>query len=126
MSQLLRDYLPDITQLSIAQVLAIRKRFVDDLAANWPQLDTRPNSVAGDLGVTPVATLVAKAEAAVAMIQSDLNLGNVANGNIYNPAFVTAFLANFGVTQARGVMATGVVARTSSLPVIPTLSATRQ
>ena len=115
MSALLRDYLPDISTLSVAQVWAIRQRLTDDLAANWPQLDTRPNSVAGDLNVTPTATLIAKAEAAVAMIMSDMDLTNVAAGKVYNPTFVTAFLANLGVTPLTSTYASGVVALTFSI-----------
>jgi len=116
MSTLLRDYMPDITSLSIPQILAIRQRLVDDLAINWPTLDTRPTSVAGDMIVSPDATLIAKAEAAVAMIQSDIDLANVASGTVYNYNFVKAYLANFGVTPSAGSNATGTIALVFNSP----------
>jgi len=110
MSNLLSDYFPSLDQLSLDEMQSIRQRIADILASAWPQLDTRPNSVVGDLVVTPKAVIDAQTEAAVAMLLSDLDLSNVAEGTIYNPSFVTAFLANFGITPMNAVSASGLIA----------------
>jgi hypothetical protein len=114
MSNLLSDYFPNLDQLSLTQIQTIRQRIVDTLASAWPQLDTRPNSVVGDLLVTPKAIVDAQSEAAMAMLLSDLDMSNVAKGIVYNSDFVTAFLANFGVTPLNSVPSSGVIALTFS------------
>lgn len=112
MSDLLRNYYPDLSQVSLQQVQEIRQRLANILSANWPDLDTSPNSVAGDLILTPKAVLDAVSETAIYRLLSDLDLSRVANGNVNNPDFVQAFLANLGITPLNAVPASGVVALT--------------
>lgn len=108
------DYLQNLEGLSAAQVQVVRQRLVSVLSSSWPDLDTSPNSVAGDLIVTPDAVLIATAEAAMSMLMSDMDLSNVAAGVVYNPTFVQAYLNNIGVTALANVAATGVIALTFS------------
>lgn len=90
-------------------VLAVRARLVTYLQEWWPELDVRPNSVFGDLYLTPMATLLAAAEIAYSRRDSDLNLVNVAQGIIFDPEFVDAFLGNFGASLRGAVRASGLV-----------------
>jgi hypothetical protein len=112
MSDLLRDYFLNIQQLSTDQIAELRQRMVSILSSNWPVLDTRPNSVAGDLVVTPAAVMQAVAENALFMLMSDMDLSNTANGTTYNPDFVKAFMANLGVLPLSATASTGMVALT--------------
>ena len=106
---LLTDYFPTPDNLDPASILDARSRLAIYLAAWFPEIDTRPNSVFGDLHLTPMAILMAALEEAMRRRDSDLNLGNVANGLVYNSSFVLSYLQNFGVTPSSGVPATGVI-----------------
>lgn len=114
MSLLLRDFLPSSQDLTVAQINQLRQRLISILSEMWPQLDVGPNSVAGDLIVTPEAVLTNAVEIAMGRLLSDLDLNNIANGVIYNSDFVQAFLANFGVTAMTSVSASGVIKLTFS------------
>ena len=103
------DYLPDPLNLDPESVIVVRRRLEAYLAELWPELDTRPNSVFGDIYLTPESAVAAACEAAMENFKSDLDLSNVATGRINNPDFVEAFLANFGVTSDMAVRSTGVV-----------------
>jgi len=107
---LLQDYLPDMDQVPISSIVSIRQQFMNYLAQWWPQLDTRPGSIFGDLHLTPAAVLDAAAALAVTNLFSDLELTNVANGVINNPDFVRAYLKNFGVSAQAGASSTGTMA----------------
>jgi hypothetical protein len=112
MSDILRDYFLNLPQLSMKQLGELRQRYVSLLNTNWPLLDTRPNSVAGDLIVTPTSVMTAVAENAMFMIMSDMDLGNTAAGITYNPAFVQSLMANLGVLPLSATVSTGVIALT--------------
>ena len=109
MSLLLTEYLPDPADLDADAVVETRKRLQAYLQQFWPELDTRPNSVFGDVYLTPMATLMTAAEVAVQRFKSDLDLANVAAGVVYDPDFVTAFLKNFGISTETAINASGTV-----------------
>lgn len=103
------DYIPDPIDLDPSVVIATRRRLDAYLSDFWPELDTRPNSVFGDIYLTPEATLMTACEVAMERFKSDLDLGNVASGKVYNVDFVEAFLKNFGVDSGLAVHSTGVI-----------------
>lgn len=105
----LTEYLPDPSDLDPAAVIETRKRLSAYLSQLWPELDTRPNSVFGDIYLTPAATLMTTLEVAMARFKNDLDLGNVSAGKVYDVDFVTAFLKNFGVAADRAINASGTI-----------------
>ncbi len=108
------DYLPNPADLNPDDVITARQRLQTFINQFWPELDTRPNSVFGDIHLTPLATLVAAIELAKNKLFSDLDLSNVARGIIYNPDFVAAYLKGLGVASINAVAATGVIKLTFS------------
>jgi hypothetical protein len=111
---LLTDYMPTPDQLEVSDILDARQRAVTLLKAWWPQLDTRPGSVFGDIHMTPYAVMLSSLEVALEKILSDIDLAEVAKGRIYNPTFVEAFLKNFGVVTRGEVNSSGVIQLTFS------------
>ena len=110
----LQDYLPASDQVPLTLIISTRQQIVNYLSQWWPQLDARPGSVMGDLVVTPCAVMIAAHVVAEQNMFSDLQLKNVAHGIINNTPFVTAYLANFGVSAQTGALATGTMALTFS------------
>lgn len=108
------NFLPPPSEVPPETVLAVRERFVRYMQEWWPELDTRPNSVFGDLYLTPMATMTAALEIAYSRRDSDLNLANVAQGIIFDPEFVDAFLSNFGANLRGAIQASGLIRLTLS------------
>ena len=69
----------------------------------------RPNSVFGDLFVTPAATTLASLEMGLRRFQSDLDLTQLARGVVFNETFAWAYLKNFGVTPNVSTYSSGLV-----------------
>jgi len=109
MSLKLTEYLPDPSDLDPAAIIETRKRLATYLAQFWPELDTRPNSVFGDIYLTPAATMMTSLEVAMERFKNDLDLANVSAGKIYDVDFVEAFLKNFGVASDRAINASGAI-----------------
>ncbi len=109
MVTLATDYFPTPAQINAADIANARARLATYLASWWPELDTRPGSVFGDLDLTPRGVMTAAGEIAWSRFKSDLQLANVAQGIIYDEAFVAAFLKNFGVSAQAAIAATGTV-----------------
>lgn len=105
----LNHYLPAPSEVPSESVLAVRQRLATYLQEWWPELDTRPNSVFGDLYLTPMAVLTASLEMAYRRRDSDLNLDNIARGVIFDPEFVDGFLTNFGSLSRAQVASSGVI-----------------
>lgn len=106
---LIASYFPLPTELTREQRQAARVRIEAWMKLAHPDVDFRPNSVGGDQIVTPLADFLAAKEEAVRRLLSDLNLGNVERGVVYNCDVVTAFLSNFGVTEQPALPARGYV-----------------
>jgi len=102
-------YFPELSEISAAQLLDARTRITSYLAVTHPDLDMTPNSVFGDLVITPFAHLLAAHETAMGRFMSDLDLENVAGGVIYNCDFVRKYLNNFAVIDRDNLQSTGVI-----------------
>lgn len=105
----LTEYLPDPDDLDPSAVIETRKRLQAYLQDFWPELDTRPNSVFGDIYLTPMATMATALEVAMQRFKSDLDLTNVSNGVIYDVDFIRAYLKNFGVSTTEAINASGTI-----------------
>ena len=108
MSDISRHYLPAWAEGTPEAARAARERLSELLRVARPDLDTRPNSVFGDLWLNEAGTLMAALDMAIARYKSVLDLENVANGIIWDCDFVAAFLSNFAV-PAGGFLSRGVL-----------------
>ncbi len=106
---LLTDFMPKPSELDPTRVVQTRQALELYLRAFWPELDTRPNSVFGDVMLTPASVLMTALEVAHERRESDLNLVNLAGGTVYNEDFARQFLASLGATPRGSVNTTGVV-----------------
>jgi hypothetical protein len=102
-------YYPDLASIDEATVLNARVRLETYFRQRFTDIDTRPNSVFGDLAITPFAYMLAAHEIAMEHFMSDLDLENVARGIIYNCDFVRAFLNNFAVVDRDNLKSTGII-----------------
>ena len=102
-------YLPDFTELSNDQIKEVRRRFVTYMQSALPTVDTAPNTVAGDLLISPLSLITTATEVGLERFMSDLDLENVANGIIYNCDFVSKYLNNFAVNPALNMRSSGVI-----------------
>jgi hypothetical protein len=105
----INTYFPDIADVTQEQLLSARQRLDTILKQKYPNLDTRPNSVFGDLGLAPYAYLVACHEIAMDRFMSDLDLEQVANGIVYNCDFVRKYIQNFATVDQTTLKSSGVI-----------------
>lgn len=105
----LADYLPGPELLDPADVQAARARLEQCVKSWWPELDTRPGSVFGDLHLTPLATLLASLEDAQRQRDRDTDLDAISRGLFTDGNLAKTFLANFGVTETAATKASGLV-----------------
>lgn len=102
-------YMPSYAELSATDVADTRQRLTTFIKAGFPDVELNPNTVAGDLIVTPMAYTVTAIETGLDRFMSDLNTANIADDIIYNCDFVEAYLQNFNVDQTSSLRASGVV-----------------
>lgn len=102
-------YFPDVADVDQATLLSARQRLDVILKQKFPDLDTRPDSVFGDMALAPYAYLVATHEIAMGRFMSDLDLEQVANGVIYNCDFVSKYIKNFATVDQSTLKSSGVV-----------------
>lgn len=105
----INTYFPDVADVTQTQLLSARTRLDTILKQKYPSLDTRPNSVFGDLGLAPYAYLVACHEIAMERFMSDLDLEQVSNGIIYNCDFVRKYIQNFATVDQTTLKSSGVI-----------------
>lgn len=105
----INTYFPDVSTVDAAKLQNVRARLDTYIKAKYPDLDTRPNSVFGDLGLSPFAYLVAGVEQAVDGLISDLDLEKVAAGVITNCDMVRAYLGNFAGVAQTTLKSSGVI-----------------
>ena len=102
-------YFPEVADIDAATLLATRQRLDAFIKSAYPDLDTRPNSVFGDLALAPYAHLVAGHEMATKRFMSDLDLEAVASGIVYNCDFVRQYLKNFATIDQTTLKSSGVI-----------------
>lgn len=93
----LTDYIPDYDSISAEKLADVRSRLVTIVERDYPDIDHSPNTVFGDLILTPLAGLIAGWEEAAGCILGDLDLQNVINGDACNCEFIESYLQNFGL-----------------------------
>jgi hypothetical protein len=108
-TDIVATYFPLYTELTPEQLQETRTRLADYLRLSQPQLDMRPDSVFGNLYLSPAADFTTALEVAMGRFMSDCDLENTANGITYSCPFVTALLANLGVTQTASLQSSGAV-----------------
>ena len=64
--------------------------------AKFPEVDTRPGTVFGDVILSPEAEVKARSDQALQNMLSDMSLDNLRNGRVNNTEFAKSFLENFG------------------------------
>lgn len=101
--------MPAAVDLPANAVSDCRLRLESFLRAQYPELDLSPNTVLGDLVLTPQAFQIAAIEEGMGRFMSDLDLENVANDIIYNCDFVTQYLKNFSIDSSAELRSSGVV-----------------
>lgn len=106
------DKFPALLDVDPARLVEVNDRLSAILAEHYPDIDVQPNSVFGDTVLRPLVYLVAGTEQALACTLSDLDLRNVAQGNICDCDFVQAYLENLGIRNG------------SALPTIATVRLT--
>lgn len=89
--------MPSTLELTQEEVLDTRQRLEIYSKESFPDIETEPNSVLGDLLLTPQAYQIAAIEKGLDRFMSDLDLGNVANNIVYNCDFVEQYIKNFAV-----------------------------
>lgn len=103
------EYLPQLEDLSEAELTAAREKVVQELQPVMGDVDLSPGTPTGDFVVSALAYYRAAAEVANGRLMSDLNLANVADGLIYSCDFVAAYLGNFAVYDVDNLRAAGLV-----------------
>ena len=112
------DYMPAIDEISQETLQDVRSRIVSYLRTSeeFTDMDVRPDSVVGDLVISPIAHMLASLEIGMNRIMSDIDLANVSQGTIYNCDFVKQYLNNFGEGQVYEYPSTGIIQLTYSDP----------
>ena len=82
------DNVPDFSELTQEKLYETRERLVDYIRVKFDDVDLNPNTVVGDLIVTPQTYTIAALETGMERFMSDLDLGNVAEDVIWNCDFV--------------------------------------
>ncbi len=109
MSTEMHKLFPSPSQIDPVQLAAARTRVASYFTQWFEDLDLRPNSVAGDLQVTPIAIFQKMLEHALDRVLSDVRLDNVSKGIVVDEEFVRAFLSNFGLASGSGLASTGII-----------------
>ena len=102
-------YVPAYVELTPEELADCRDRLVVLFRTMFPDIDTAPNTVTGDLLITPQTYQIAALEKGVDRVLSDLDLGKVAAGEVYNCEFVSNYLRNFAVANEYELRSSGVI-----------------
>jgi len=101
--------MPEASEIPTSKLQEVRRKLVARERRHRPDLDTRPNSVYGDLFLNPAAEDIAAIEIAWGRFMSDLDPENTSKGIIWNCDFVEAYLKNFAVDALSIPEASGYV-----------------
>lgn len=106
---LIETYMPDFSELTQEELYDTRERLEQYIRVKFDDIDLDPNTVVGDLIISPQTYTIAAMEKGLSRFTSDLDLGNVANDVIWNCDFVEQYLKNFGVDNTGELKPSGVV-----------------
>lgn len=109
MAEIISALYPDVSSITPEYVQAVRQRIVLNTLRSFPNLETRPGSVHGDLSISPDAMRVASIETGLNGILGDLDMDNVAAGVVYSCDFVNQYLRQLGVVDRPTGSSTGKV-----------------
>lgn len=110
----INKYMPAPAELTQEELYSTRERLATYCKTVAPDVETNPNSVVGDLIVTPQAYVISAIEKGLDRLMEDMDLANVAAGNVNNCDFVAKWLDNFAVDVTYRLRASGVVRLTFS------------
>lgn len=105
----IQSYMPAAAELSQETLYDTRERLEAYCKSIAPDIETNPNTVIGDLIITPQTYVLAAIEQGMDRLLSDMQLENVASGVIYNCDFVAEWLKNFAVDTTYLLKPSGVV-----------------
>lgn len=105
----IKTYMPAAAELTRDELYSTRERLASYCLSVAPDVEVNPNSVVGDLIVSPQAFVITAIEKGLDRFMGDLDLANVANGNIWNCEFVAKWIENFAVNYSGQLRASGVV-----------------
>ena len=107
-------YMPSYVELQQQTLYSTRERLVGYMRTKFDDVDLVPNTVVGDLIVTPQTWTMTAMEEGLDRVFSDLNTANIADNIVYNCDFVTSWLKNFVNGAVLSRPASGVVRITFS------------
>lgn len=102
-------YMPDYAELQQTAVYDARTRLSNYIQVKFSDVDVTPNTVVGDLIVSPQAYTLAAIEEGLSRFMSDLNLGNLAANTVFNCDFARTWVKNFVNEDTVSLRASGVV-----------------
>lgn len=105
----IQSYMPEAAELSQEDLYSTRERLEAYCLAAAPDVETNPNTVIGDLIITPQTYVITAIEQGMERLLSDLQLTNVADGIIYNCDFVSKWLQNFAVDTTFQLKPSGII-----------------
>lgn len=105
----IEDYVPAYVELEQTRLYETRERLVNFLRTKFDDVDLVPNTVVGDLIVSPQTYTLAALEEGLNRLQSDLSFSNLAQGIVYNCNFATNWLSNFITAEHLNLKASGVI-----------------
>lgn len=105
----IETYVPDYSELAQQDLYSTRERIVNYMRIKFDDIDLVPNTVVGDLIVTPQAYTVTALETGLERLLSDLNLANLAQGKVYDCATARTWISNFISTEQLNLKPSGVV-----------------
>lgn len=106
---LIETYMPDFSELTQEELYDTRERLEQYIRVKFDDIDLDPNTVVGDLIISPQTYTIAALEKGLSRFTSDLDLGNVANDVIWNCDFVAQYLKNFSVDNTGELKPSGVI-----------------
>lgn len=110
----IETYVPDYAELDQETLYSTRERLVNFMRIKFADIDLVPNTVVGDLIVTPQTYTAAALEVGLTRLLSDLNLANLAEDKIYDCNTARTWISNFISTDQLNLKPSGVVRLTFS------------
>lgn len=110
----IETYVPDYAELGQTDLYATRERLVNFMRVKFADIDLTPNTVVGDLIVTPQTYTVTALETGLERLLSDLNLANLAEDKVYDCTTAKTWISNFINTEQLNLKPSGVIRLTFS------------